>query len=115
MAMGGAFSRPLTARDAVVALAWTGGAFLFMPVWLFLRGKKEERTLSISPQGIATEIGSRKGEAPWAKVSLVSNSGRHLLIASATGNAFFLPERAFNDPEQKAEFIRAIDNWRRTR
>jgi hypothetical protein len=48
LAIGGAFSRSRTMGDAESALSWTVGAFLFMPFWLFVRGKTEERTLSIS-------------------------------------------------------------------
>jgi len=113
LAIGGAFSRSLTAGDAISALAWAVGAFLFMPLWLFVRGKTKERTLSISVQSISTEIGSRKGEVPWGKVRLVENAGCHVLIVGATGNAFLIPGRAFSGPEQQAQFVQEINSWRK--
>jgi hypothetical protein len=83
-----------------------------MPFWLFVRGKTEERTLSISPQGISTELGSRKGEVAWGKVRLVENAGRHALIVGATGNAFLVAGRAFNGPDHPAQFVEEINSWR---
>jgi len=113
LAIGGAFSRSLRARDAVSVLAWALGAFLFMPLWLFVRGKTNERTLSISAQGISTEIGSCKGEVPWGKVRLVENAGRHVLIVGATGNAFLIPGRAFGGPEQQAQFVQEVNSFQK--
>jgi len=113
LAIGGAFSRPLTARDVLTAFAWAIGGFLFMPLSLFVRGKTEERTLSVSAQGISTEIGARKGEVPWGKVRLVENAGHHVLIVGTTGNAFLIPERAFSGPEQRAQFVREIKDWKK--
>jgi YcxB-like protein len=113
LAISGAFSRSLTTGDAIGAVACAAGAFLFMPLWLFVRGKTDKRTFSISAQGISTEIGSRKGAVPWGKVRLVENAGRHVLIVGATGNAFLIPTRAFNGPEQQAQFVQEIANWRK--
>jgi hypothetical protein len=112
LVMSGAFSRSLTARDALTALAVSAGLFLFMPLWLFVRGKTAERTLSISERGISTEIGSLKGEVPWGKVRLVQDTGHHVLIVRGTGNAFLIPRRAFSSPEQLTQFVQEVDGWR---
>ena len=89
------------------------GAFVFMPLWLFIRGKTDERMLTISPEGIATEIGSLKGQLPWSKIKLVTETSRHhVLIVGASGNAFFIPSRAFEAPGQQAEFMTQISRWR---
>jgi hypothetical protein len=111
--LGGAFSHPLSVHDLIVVLVWMLGAFAFMPLWLFIRGKTAERTLTVSPEGISTEIGSLKGHVPWSKVKLVTFASQHVLIVGATGNAFFIPSRAFQGPEEKAQFIKEIDHWRR--
>ena len=66
-----------------------------------------------SPQGISTEIGSRKGEVPWGKVRLVENAGRHVLIVGATGNAFLIPGRAFGGPEQQAQFVQEVNSFQK--
>ena len=62
--MRGAFTRSFRADDALFAVASTVGAFLFIPFWVFIRGKTAERTLTVSEKGISTEIGSAKGEIP---------------------------------------------------
>lgn len=100
----GALSRSPTRQDGITALAWMVGAFVFMLAWLFIRGKTDERILTISPEGIATEIGALKGQLPWSKIKLVTETNRHVLIVGATGNAFFIPSRAFKAPGQQAEF-----------
>jgi hypothetical protein len=109
MATRGAFSRPLTSLDIIVALAWMAGAFVFMPLWPFVRGKTDVRTLTVSPEGISTEIGSTKGKVPWSKVKLITNTSRYVLIVGATGNAFFIPSRAFQGPDQQAQFTTQIE------
>jgi hypothetical protein len=108
----GGFSRSLTLRDIILALAWTVGAFIFMPLWLFIRGKTAERTLTVSPEGISTEIGSLTGQVSWNQVKLVTGTSRHIPIVGASGNAFFIPSRAFQEPDQQAQFIKQIDLWR---
>jgi YcxB-like protein len=108
----GAFSRGVESHDVIVGFAWMVGAFTFMPLWLFLRGKTSERTLTVSQNGISTQIGSMKGEIPWSKVKLVAEADENVLIVGATGNAFFIPGRAFQSPDQKAQFIEQIMSWR---
>jgi YcxB-like protein len=108
----GALSRRVGFHDLMVALAWMAGAFAFMPLGLFLRGKTAERRLTVSKDGISTQIGSMKGEVPWSKVKLIASAGEHVLIVGRTGNAFFIPGRAFQRPEDKAQFIEQIASWR---
>src|SRR5579862_2744625 len=108
----GAFSRPLGLRDVIAFLGWMVGAFLFMPLWLFIRGKTSQRTLTLSAEGISTQIGSLKGKIPWGKVKLVTEASRHVLIVRASGNAFSIPSRAFQGPEEQAQIIAQIDHWR---
>jgi hypothetical protein len=112
LATRGAFSRSITGRDVIVAIAWTAGALIFMLLWLFIRGKTDERTLTVSPDGISTQIGSLKGQVPWSKVKSVTQTSRHVLILGATGNAFFIPSRAFKGPDQQTQFMTQIDHWR---
>jgi hypothetical protein len=39
LVFSGGLSRPLQAHDLFISIAWMVGAFAFMPIWLFLRGK----------------------------------------------------------------------------
>ena len=114
LAMSGAFSRSLTVRDGITALAWSAVAFVFVALWQFVRGKTDGRTLTVSDQGILTEIGSLKGQVPWTKVRQVTDAGQYVVIVGAAGNALFIPARAFSGPDQQAQFITQIEEWRRT-
>lgn len=98
----GAFSRALTMRDAVTAVLTAGGFMLFLLVMLFIRGKTSNRSLTVSAEGISTEIGSLKAQIPWRKVKVILETDRYVLVSRASGNAFFIPSRAFSGPEQKS-------------
>jgi hypothetical protein len=112
LAASGSFSRPLEPQDALKASFFAIGFFLFMPAYLFLRGKTSLRTFTISPEGISTEIGSMKAQRPWSAIKIVAESEKHVLLAGASGNAFFIPSRAFSNPEQKTEFVAKIKAWK---
>ncbi len=62
--------------------------------------------------GISTEIGSLKGQIPWSKVKEATSTNRFVLIVGVTGNAFFIPSRAFTGPEQQGQFMTHIGQWR---
>ncbi len=110
--IGGGFNRPLTFVDLRIAGAEMICTFWFLLLWIFLRGKTNERTLSVSELGISTEIGSLRGQVAWSKVSRVSDKGNYVLIVGTSGNAFFIPGRAFSGPAQRAQFITEIARCR---
>jgi YcxB-like protein len=105
------FSEPLRAGDVVGAALWAVGFFLFIPFWMFIRGKTAKRTLTVSLDGIATEIGRIKAQIPWSKVRMITETPQFILIAHTKGNAFFVPNRAFSEPSQKVEFLDAVRQW----
>jgi hypothetical protein len=111
--MKGAFSRPLTVSDANIAFAWAIGTFCFIVLGIFIRGKTDERTLSVSEQGLSTEIGSLKMQIERSKVKSVADAGSCVLIVRANGNAFTIPSRAFSGPDQQAHFIAECSRWRK--
>jgi hypothetical protein len=110
--MDGALSRGLSEGDIRVALEITVAVFCFLPLWVFIRGKTAERTLAVTEDGISTRIGSLSGQVPWAKVKTVTDAGAYVLVIGTTGNAFFIPERAFSGPDHKAEFLSEIQTLR---
>jgi sugar phosphate permease len=111
LATRGAFSRSLTRNDVVAAILAAVGFMIFLPVMLFISGKTSKRTLTISSEGISTEIGSIKGQIPWHKVKVIVETDRYFLVSRANGNAFFIPSRAFSGPEHQAEFVTKIQGW----
>jgi hypothetical protein len=104
-----AIMRSVTFQDVLIALAFALGALFFLPLLMFISGKTAKRTLTVSSEGISTEIGSLKGKVPWRKIKVVSDTGQFILIANALGNAFFVPSRAFSGPEQRALFFSEIN------
>jgi hypothetical protein len=97
--------RSVTLQDVLIGVAWSFGFLILLPVLLFIRGKTARRVLTVSPDGISTEIGSLKGSAPWRKIKVISDTGQFILVANMLGNAFFIPNRAFSGPEQRAWFF----------
>jgi hypothetical protein len=104
--------RALTTRDWLVAIVWSITMFCFVIAMVFVRGKTEERTLSVSEHGISTQIGTIDAQLPWTKVKEVKDSGAYILIVGKTGNSFFVPSRAFHDREQRRQFLAQVTQWR---
>lgn len=115
LSTSGTFSRSLTVNDAKVVFAWMIGAFCLLVLLIFVRGKTDERTLSVSEQGISTQIGKLEGQCPWNKVRIVSDAGQYVLILGTSGNAFFIPNRAFSGPDEKTQFMNEIQGWQKQR
>jgi len=109
------FSRSFTTGDFNTICEWMIGTFCFMVLWVFIRGKTAERTLSVSELGISTGIGLISAQVPWSKVRVISDAGEYVLIARTNGNAFFIPSRAFTGPSQKVQFIEEADRWRKAK
>jgi hypothetical protein len=111
-ALRGSFAGPsaiaLVVEVFVVALI----VFSFSLFLVFALGKTAERILTVSQDGITTQIGSLKGKISWSKVKSVSKVGSEILIVGASGNAFFIPDRAFLGSEHVAEFLHEVARWR---
>jgi hypothetical protein len=109
------FSSGLSVWDFLAALIFAALAFLLLLIWVFLHAKTKERTLSISEQGIQTEIGRIKADYPWTKVKQIKDVGQYLLVVNRAGNAFFIPNRAFTTAQARTEFLELANEWCRTR
>jgi hypothetical protein len=107
----GAFSRPLTPGDAIVAVAIVVCFIPFLSIWLFIRAKTSIRSLTVSPDGISSQIGKLQAQLPWRKIKIISVTDRSILMARANGNAFFIPNRAFSSTQEKTEFANNIQDW----
>jgi YcxB-like protein len=102
----------VTVSDLIGDCYWTLWAFPLLLFLITVRGKTSERTLTVSEEGISTSIGSLKGQVSWSKIKTVRETTDYVLIARSSGNAFFVPERAFSGPGQKAQFLSDISRWR---
>ena len=103
--------RSITLNDATNALEWAVGTLLLFPLGIFIFGKTGKRTLTISPIGISTAIGRLRGQVPWKKVRAVTETAQIVLIVGTSGNAFFIPRRAFWGPEHQDHFVAEIKSW----
>jgi YcxB-like protein len=104
-------SHSIAMTDVVRASAWGVGFLCFIPLWVFVRSKTARRILTISRDGISTEIGRLKAQIPWDKVRTVTDTSHFVLIARTNGNAFFVPHRAFSTPDQRGTFLKSISGW----
>jgi hypothetical protein len=114
-ALRGSFAGPSIAALLGEVFVFTLTVFLFAAFLVFARGKTAERTLSVSQDGIATRIGSLEGKISWSKVKSVSEMASYILIVGTTGNAFFIPARAFVSADHRAEFLDEVARWRSSR
>ena len=109
------FSNGLVIWDFFAALIYAAVTFLLLLIWVFLRAKTKERTLTISEQGVHTEIGKIKADYPWTKVKQIKDVQQYLLVVNRAGNAFFIPNRAFTSAQARTEFLELANEWRRAR
>jgi hypothetical protein len=109
------FSNGLSVWDFLAAFVYTSVTFLLLLIWVFLRAKTKERTLTISEHGVHSEIGRIKADYPWTKVKQIKDVGQYLLVVNRIGNAFFIPNRAFTSAQARTEFLELANEWRRAR
>ena len=102
-------------KDVIIAVACAVCSPVFFSLWAFIRGKTAKRELTISSDGVATEIGPLKGRIPWDKIRAATDTPRFVLIARTNGNAFFIPHRAFSGPEHREHFLAEIKRWMHAR
>jgi hypothetical protein len=111
----GILSQAITLASFLSAVLWGAGFLVFIPLWVFVRGKTSKRTLTVSRDGISTQIGRMKARIPWDKVSVVSSTPHFVLILRTNGNGFFVPDRAFERLEDRTHFLTQVGNWIRAR
>ena len=112
MALRALFFRRLGGPEILSAIIVFATILVLLPIALFLTAKTDRRTLAISPAGISTVIGKRSGQIPWSSVKVVRNASTFVLIARTNGNAFFIPDRAFARPDDRARFLEQMNLWR---
>jgi YcxB-like protein len=112
MCLRALFSRRLGGPEILSAVIVFAVILALLPIALFLTAKTDRRTLAISPAGISTSIGKRSAHIPWSSVKIVRNAGTFILVARTNGNAFFIPDRAFANPDDRARFLEQMGLWR---
>jgi YcxB-like protein len=106
-----ALTRSVTPGDVMIAVGYGVGFLLVLPLWLFIRAKTAKRTLKVSPSGIWTEIGRIRKQYEWKQIREVTDAPQFILIALTSGNAFFIPHRAFPGIGQRERFLTETRRW----
>jgi YcxB-like protein len=104
-------AHPFAMRDAGSVVLGLCTTLVLLPLILFVRAKTTMRSLTISPEEISTAMASLNGRVAWSKIKIVQEKESFVLIASTSGNAFLIPNRAFANPEQKTEFVTKSQAW----
>jgi hypothetical protein len=111
LAISSATLRRLDAGNAVNACGLALGIFCLFIFLVFVQGKTQERTLTVSEEGLSTSIGKLHGTIPWARIAAVKSVGQHVLILRSTGNSFLIPARAFKGSQQYVQFLEITQVW----
>lgn len=115
LALSSDFAHHATLSAAASLIPWTVGTFCCLLFLVFLKAKTARRVMIVTEDGISTSIGKLEGTVAWTRVADVKDSGHHILIVGASGNSFFIPDRAFNSPDEKLQFMSDIQRWRRAK
>jgi hypothetical protein len=103
--------RSLTLSEVIIAFGWSVGFLIIFPLFLLIRGRTTKRTVSISRGGLYTEMGQLKGQIPWARIGVVTDTPQFVLIARTNGEALYIPARAFSGLAHRSQFLAEIRNW----
>ena len=110
--MAGASRRLISPTEAIVDLMIgivLASLMLLRARW---RTKRDERVLTIGPDGIRTSVGRLAGQVPWNGIADVSVTPEYIFITGKNTNGFAIPRRAFGSTEARDAFLRRVDEYR---
>jgi hypothetical protein len=93
---------------AVVVDACSPFAF---PKLLTSLAKRGERILSIDADGISTRVPTGDWQVTWRHVQQIATTGDFVLLLGVGINSVAIPNRAFEDLEQRDEFLRRAERY----
>ena len=95
-------------RGVIIGLLAVLG-FIAFPQIMF---KPKERMLSANETGIYTEIGKIKKQIGWNEISKIEEDSQAILITrKKSGNAFIVPDRAFQSQQEREAFYKFAKDW----
>lgn len=68
----------------------------------------EERTVTITENGLAVKSESFEGVHKWARIRRIVSTRKRLLIYWDSAAGFIIPKRCFNSPAEAAEFEQEV-------
>jgi hypothetical protein len=94
-------------RDAAEFVAVAVTALIpiaLLALYPMLMFKPQQRVLTVGEEGIATKIGRHNKLVAWAEIANVRDEGKALVIQGRNLNAFIVPARAFDSPDERLSF-----------
>ncbi|MBV9990787.1 MAG: hypothetical protein JOZ72_05785 [Alphaproteobacteria bacterium] len=101
----------LAPSDFMNALPGPFVLWTFFALYPQARFKPEERRLEIGSGGIDTEIRGMHKHYDWRDISAIVSEYGIIEVRTQTGNAFLVPERAFESAHQRDEFLQQARTW----
>ena len=91
-----------------LAAAAVIGFFIAFPQLAF---KPQVRTLTVSEDGIQTNIGNKSGSVKWNEIRSIEDTNDLKIMVRRNQNAFLIPQRAFQSEKKRCTFLEAIQTW----
>lgn len=101
----------LAPSDFVSALPGPFVLWTFFALYPQVRFKSEERRLEVGSGGIDTEIRGMHKHYDWRDISAIAFENGIVEVRTRTGNAFLVPQRAFESAQQRDEFLQRARTW----
>jgi hypothetical protein len=115
LAVAHAEARGLSRFSTTAFLTTTAVAMLFcmllFSLWPQIRFKRMERSLSVSPTGWSTQIGSLSAARSWNDVREIIEEGGAIVVVGTNQNALIIPSRAFADEGNRRRFLTSVRIW----
>jgi hypothetical protein len=105
--------RQVASDDVVSSLIFGAVLAVAFLALVRFRTKKDERVLSIAPEGIQTSIGKLSGAIEWKRIASVDETPEYIFITGKSGNGFAIPSRAFANGAERAKFLGQMAEYRR--
>jgi len=102
---------PRSSGSVLYGLLTAAALIIFFILFPQLMFKPHERTLIVSEGGIDTRIGRKSGTLKWEEVAAIQDMPDLTTIVGKNGNAFLIPNRAFDSEKDRSEFLASVRHW----
>jgi len=99
------YPAPPSLTTLAVPLAIGAIPVLLLILYPQLRFKPQTRTVTIGTSGITTVVGRKSGRISWKNIRSVTEDRGYVIVQGSSGNAFIIPPRAFETPEEQVRFV----------
>lgn len=114
----------ISINDFGLAIMIVFGVILFFIVFPQLAYKPRERLMTVDESGIDSSIGSLSAHRGWKDIASIADSRDFIAgvvaggiplgfgwVRTRNGNAFIIPNRAFENLDQRTIFLQTIKAW----